>query len=167
MQRAAPSVEPMIIGSDTSAFAAYGVLALAGAALAYFVSDRFGRSHGVPPWRLPSTVWAVIALVVLPVLPIAVLVLPIACWTTARRTGPDGRGATSTAAGPADMIPRAPVTPQAHEPAQAGEPVLARDLPLFGWYPDPSGRHRERYWDGRVWTEHVRDGEVTTVDAPT
>src|SRR5882762_3121038 len=24
-----------------------------------------------------------------------------------------------------------------------------------GWYPDPSGRHEHRYWDGSGWTEHV------------
>jgi uncharacterized protein YxjI len=23
------------------------------------------------------------------------------------------------------------------------------------WYPDPSGRHELRYWDGREWTDHV------------
>jgi hypothetical protein len=24
-----------------------------------------------------------------------------------------------------------------------------------GWYPDPSGEPRRRYWDGAAWTEHV------------
>lgn len=24
-----------------------------------------------------------------------------------------------------------------------------------GWYPDPSGRHGTRWWDGTTWTEHV------------
>jgi uncharacterized protein YxjI len=23
------------------------------------------------------------------------------------------------------------------------------------WYPDPSGRHEHRYWDGHQWTQHV------------
>ncbi len=23
------------------------------------------------------------------------------------------------------------------------------------WYPDPSGRHQHRYWDGQAWTDHV------------
>jgi len=32
-----------------------------------------------------------------------------------------------------------------------------------GWYPDPSGRHQHRYFDGRQWTEHVADaGRVGT-----
>ncbi|MFN8078312.1 MAG: DUF2510 domain-containing protein [Kineosporiaceae bacterium] len=26
-----------------------------------------------------------------------------------------------------------------------------------GWYPDPSGAHRYRYWDGRTWTPAVAD----------
>lgn len=29
--------------------------------------------------------------------------------------------------------------------------------PLFGWYPDPEGRHEERYFDGRLWSDWVRD----------
>ena len=27
-----------------------------------------------------------------------------------------------------------------------------------GWYPDPSGRHEQRYWHDGRWTEHVGDG---------
>ncbi len=29
--------------------------------------------------------------------------------------------------------------------------------PASGWYTDPSGQHRARYWDGAGWTEQVRD----------
>jgi hypothetical protein len=29
--------------------------------------------------------------------------------------------------------------------------------PPAGWYTDPSGQHRARYWDGGGWTEQVRD----------
>lgn len=32
------------------------------------------------------------------------------------------------------------------------------------WRPDPGGRHQLRYWDGRVWTEHVADDGVVGVD---
>ncbi len=35
------------------------------------------------------------------------------------------------------------------------------------WYPDPSGRHQHRYWDGQVWTEHVSDHGRQGVDAIT
>jgi putative membrane protein len=33
-----------------------------------------------------------------------------------------------------------------------------------GWYPDPSGRHEQRYWRDGVWTEHVSDRGATAVD---
>jgi DNA-directed RNA polymerase sigma subunit (sigma70/sigma32) len=32
------------------------------------------------------------------------------------------------------------------------------DQPAPGWYADPSGKHRFRYWDGIAWTEMVEDG---------
>lgn len=25
-----------------------------------------------------------------------------------------------------------------------------------GWYPDPEGEPKERYWDGRGWTDRTR-----------
>ena len=38
----------------------------------------------------------------------------------------------------------------------AGPPQTS--APPFGWYPDPSSRHEQRYWDGTRWTDHVADG---------
>ena len=43
------------------------------------------------------------------------------------------------------------------------------ERPAAGWFPDPSGRHEQRYWDGESWTKRVRnptakpaaDGPVT------
>ena len=35
------------------------------------------------------------------------------------------------------------------------------------WYPDPSGRHEHRYWDGTRWTEHVSSHGRQGVDADT
>ncbi|HTN03281.1 MAG TPA: DUF4041 domain-containing protein, partial [Planctomycetaceae bacterium] len=32
------------------------------------------------------------------------------------------------------------------------------------WYPDPTGRHEKRYWDGVVWTEHVFAAGTQSVD---
>jgi len=33
-----------------------------------------------------------------------------------------------------------------------------------GWYLDPSGRHRLRYWNGTQWTDQVNDGNVNFAD---
>ena len=33
-----------------------------------------------------------------------------------------------------------------------------------GWYVDPSGRHRLRYWNGTQWTDQVNDGNVNFAD---
>jgi hypothetical protein len=30
---------------------------------------------------------------------------------------------------------------------------LAAPIPPAGWYPDPSGEPRHRYWDGQQWTD--------------
>ena len=35
------------------------------------------------------------------------------------------------------------------------------------WYPDPSGRHQYRYWNGRRWLERVADNGIESTDAPT
>ena len=32
------------------------------------------------------------------------------------------------------------------------------------WYPDPTGRHELRYWDGTNWTEHVSDSGRQSAD---
>ena len=33
-----------------------------------------------------------------------------------------------------------------------------------GWYPDPTGRHEQRYFDGSTWTSHVTAGGETQTD---
>ncbi|MGE0877827.1 MAG: phospholipid scramblase-related protein [Acidimicrobiia bacterium] len=35
------------------------------------------------------------------------------------------------------------------------------------WYPDPTGRHQHRYWDGNAWTSHVSNNGVVGTDPPT
>jgi hypothetical protein len=45
----------------------------------------------------------------------------------------------------------------------AGWAAAARPLSPPAWHPDPTGRYDLRYWDGRLWTDHVsRDGEQAT-----
>lgn len=36
--------------------------------------------------------------------------------------------------------------------------------PAADWYPDPSGAHELRYWDGERWTDGVTDGDVVGRD---
>jgi hypothetical protein len=64
-----------------------------------------------------------------------------------------------------------PVQAVVQQPVQAVvEPVQAvvQQAPVTpavpaGWYPDPSGRFEQRYWDGTQWTEHVaRQGQQYT-----
>ena len=52
------------------------------------------------------------------------------------------------------------VNPRALVPASAGT--------AEGWMPDPSGRHPDRWWDGRQWTMWVRDrpGGTRSEDPP-
>jgi hypothetical protein len=35
------------------------------------------------------------------------------------------------------------------------------------WFPDPTGRNEQRYWDGANWTDHVVRGGVQSNDAIT
>jgi putative membrane protein len=51
---------------------------------------------------------------------------------------------------------------RARPPAERASNVGAA-IPA-GWYPDPSGRHEQRYWRDGVWTEHVGDRGATAVD---
>jgi hypothetical protein len=54
------------------------------------------------------------------------------------------------------------------------EPSLTAAGPAVGpaavapaeWYPDPSGRHGYRFWDGAGWTPHVADGGQIAFDPP-
>ena len=50
---------------------------------------------------------------------------------------------------------------------KSGEPgyvATAAATAPAGWLADPTGRHQLRYWDASVWTQHVSDNGVTSVD---
>jgi hypothetical protein len=55
----------------------------------------------------------------------------------------------------ADMRPGA-ATPAPTPPATPSVPEQ--------WAADPTGRHQHRWWNGTVWTEHVADNGVSSVD---
>ena len=53
--------------------------------------------------------------------------------------------------------------PRRPDPDAGRLAAAARPLSPPAWHPDPSGRYDLRYWDGRLWTDHVsRDGEQAT-----
>lgn len=56
---------------------------------------------------------------------------------------------------PAAQQPQAPVAPQQPQAAITPEPPAAHPGPPAGWYPDPQGLARLRYWDGAAWTEQT------------
>ena len=52
-------------------------------------------------------------------------------------------------------------------PPRALPGVHPRTRVPSGWYPDPSGRHEQRYWHDGRWTAHVGDGGRRTTEVPT
>jgi hypothetical protein len=51
---------------------------------------------------------------------------------------------------------RAEVSKSQSTAAEVVEPLLP-DAPAAGWYPDPMGKKRLRYWNGERWTEQAAD----------
>ena len=49
-------------------------------------------------------------------------------------------------------------------PATLPESVAGPEDFQADWYPDPTGRHDVRYWDGTQWTEHVSSGGHQGID---
>jgi hypothetical protein len=144
--------------SDSSAAFLLILCAFAG----HRYSVRSGLLRGTTPWHIPSVVWAVLCLATGP---FGLLVEFVAVRTTkpvSLSAAGDGHP------GPAEW---GPVTPTAFGPTPPPERPLvpAADdgsgkMALFGWYPDPSGRHERRYWDGKGWTRLIEDHLVTGDD---
>ena len=40
-------------------------------------------------------------------------------------------------------------------------PISNPGMTPAGWYPDASGQHHLRWWDGARWTDHTSDGSST------
>ena len=64
-----------------------------------------------------------------------------------------------SSAATADASQAAPAANQAA--AQAVAPVTR---PPAAWYPDPTGRHENRWWDGAQWTAYVADAGQQSQD---
>lgn len=81
--------------------------------------------------------------------------------------GAPGGGAPGGGPGPAAQPQSPPQQPQsqpqtAPQPAQSPSPAAQPGQqessgPAPGWYPDPQGQKRLRYWDGSRWTEQTAD----------
>lgn len=63
------------------------VLGVAFGCMGYLLSERYKRSRGVTPWRLPSGIWALLLFLFSL---IGAVVYLIACLTTRTKTGPAG-----------------------------------------------------------------------------
>jgi Protein of unknown function (DUF2510) len=66
------------------------------------------------------------------------------------------------------IMPAATVCPHCNRDVQPSALPPASAGTAEGWVPDPSGRHPDRWWDGKQWTEWVRDkpGGTRSEDPP-
>ncbi len=67
-------------------------------------------------------------------------------------------------AGALSSTPYGAATPTFPYPGYAGGLPVTPAGPPPGWYPDPSGRHQHRWWDGASWTASVGDNGVAATD---
>ncbi len=116
------------------------VLGVVLASVGYFLSERYKRSRGVTPWRVPSGMWAVI-LFLLSL--IGVVLYLIACFTTRPRTGPAGwaPGAQRWGPGPGGVAGPPPEGWNQPAPGQWGPGApQGWDAPVTGgWQAPPPG----------------------------
>ncbi len=94
-------------------------------------------------------------------LTIFINVVAIVYWLAIRkRLVAIEQAAASRGFGPASEPP-GPWLPGPAGPWPSGQPgPSAVGSPAWsppGWYPDPGGQHRYRYWDGLTWTDSVSD----------
>jgi hypothetical protein len=66
--------------------------------------------------------------------------------------------------GSLDQFDPASVTSNGAQAASGGQGEEAGRGVSPGWYPDPTGRHEWRYFDGQVWTAHVADQGQASLD---
>ncbi|HRE03135.1 MAG TPA: DUF2510 domain-containing protein, partial [Ilumatobacteraceae bacterium] len=140
------------------------IVVLAALTLVLALTGTADRAFGIGPRR------AVVSPVVQPMVsPVSPVMVPAA---HARHGGVlTPVSITLAAHDPAAGSSAMPVGAVAHTSstsASSGGVVVVTAAPVVAvpavWSADPYGRHQLRYWDGAVWTEHVSDGGVVTVD---
>ncbi len=116
------------------------VLGVILASVVYFLSERYKRSRGVTPWRVPSGMWAVL-LFLLSL--IGVVLYLIACFTTRPKTGAADwvGGDQRWGPGPRDVGGRSPESWNERPPGQWGSGApQGWDAPVPGaWQSPPPG----------------------------
>jgi hypothetical protein len=138
-----------------TAVTVYGVLALVALVpIVWAMVDVLRR----PAWQFPvarKVVWVVMLLAGW------VLVFPVAAasavlYLVVLRRRMVTVGSPSPAPSPSHAATAVALPAAAVVPAQS---VVAPSVPLppFGWYPDPAGSAMQRWWDGRGWTELLRN----------
>ncbi|HWD24627.1 MAG TPA: DUF2510 domain-containing protein [Acidimicrobiales bacterium] len=138
------------------------LISLVCALFGYRFSVRTGIVRGATPWRMPSIAWGLICLTG----PLGLLLEFVAVRTTKTPALPVESGQVAvgyqwpTTANDAVAASLPDVAQPGIAPANDGSGKMA----LFGWYPDPSGRHERRYWDGKGWTSLVEDHLVAAED---
>jgi hypothetical protein len=128
------------------------------AVFGYRFSVRTEILRGATPWRMPSIAWGLICLTG----PLGLLLEFVAVRTTKAPALPVESGQVGTSYQWPTAAPA--VKPDVAHPGVAPANDGSGKMALFGWYPDPSGKHERRYWDGKGWTSIVEDHLVTADD---
>lgn len=141
--------------------------------LGYGLAVLTRRTIGITPWRIPAILWGLLSAG----LPLFGLMIELIARFTTRLPANHPGAARAPLSTMTDALPANPAGgtdawpaaiasrpgPNGWQPAPPGAPWTSTP-PLFGWYEDPSGSHEERYWDGREWSAHVRNGGVVSND---
>ncbi len=121
------------------------VVGLLAAFLAYRSALRYRARFGVTPWNWPAGLWSFVFFLSV----LIGLVLYLIARVTTRTRANSAATSSFSAQGTTGTVP---------DLGHGGPPPAL--YPPSGWYPDPSGRHEHRYWDGKGWTAHVSTGGV-------
>jgi hypothetical protein len=99
--------------------------------------------------------YVVVAIIVVPLAYLLYLTLARICLEfiiVVFRIGEDVRNIRDARTAPQESeSPHTVLAPAADQPSQPSTTYPA------GWYNDPSGLARARFWDGQGWTEHTQD----------
>jgi hypothetical protein len=169
----------LIAATHSTALAGELVLLVLFGVIGYLYALSTRRARGTTPWRLPALLWALVCAL----LPVYGFLLEMVAGLTTRdsrsrrpnMTAPLDQGQGLGGPGPWNIAPPPPANPAGGPQPWPGETVSVAGpegwtsvpggppAPLFGWYRDPENLHEERYWDGRSWTDNVRDNGVVSV----